>query len=185
MTEKERKIELAYIQNAKKDPKHFGFLYEKYYEQIFIFIFKKIQKEDITGDICSKTFMKAMMNIEKYEDRGFPFSSWLYRIASNEVNMHFRKQKKEILIEINENSVIQLAAEIEVGNKDEQLTQILSGLEKLPLEKSQLIELRFFEELSFKEIGGIFDIPEATAKMRVYRILKELQNTINKGNNPA
>ena len=185
MTEKERKIELAYIQNAKKDPKHFGVLYEKYFEQIFIFIFKKIQQEDTTGDICSKTFMKAMMNIEKYEDRGFPFSSWLYRIASNEVNMHFRKQKKEVLVEINENSIIQLASEIEIENKEEQLAQILNGIEELPLEKSQLIELRFFEELSFKEIGGIFDIPEATAKMRVYRILKELKTNITKGKNPS
>ena len=176
MTEKERKIELAYIQNAKENPKHFGFLYEKYYEQIFIFIFKKIQEEDTTGDVCSKTFLKTMMNIDKYEDRGFPFSSWLYRIASNEVNMHFRKQKKEVTVE---------ATEIEVDIKEEQLSQILLGMEELPLEKSQMIELRFFEELSFKEIGGIFDIPEATAKMRVYRILNELKTKITQGQDPA
>lgn len=77
MNEKEKHIELTYIQKAKEDKKYFGFLYEKYFQQLFIFIFKKNQNEDFAGDICSKTFMKAMMNIDKYEDRGFPFSSWL------------------------------------------------------------------------------------------------------------
>ena len=180
MTEKEKHIELSYIQKAKEDKTQFGFLYEKYFQQIFIFIFKKVQNEDISGDICSKTFMKAMMNIDKYEDRGFPFSSWLYRIASNEVNLYFRAQKKDITIQINENQVSVIAQEINLDNNEEQLHLILSKLQELPLEKSQLIEMRFFEELSFKEIGSIFDITEASAKMRVYRVIESLKSSLNK-----
>ena len=178
MTEKEKHIELSYIQKAKEDREYFGFLYEKYFQQLFIFIFKKVQNEDLSGDICSKTFMKAMMNIDKYEDRGFPFSSWLYRIASNEVNLYFRAQKKEITIQINENQVATIAQEIDLGDNEEQLHLILSKLEELPLEKSQLIEMRFFEKCSFKEIGSIFDITEASAKMRVYRIIESLKKNL-------
>ena len=177
MTDKEKHIELSYIQKAKEDKTQFGFLYEKYFQQLFIFIFKKVQNEDISGDICSKTFMKAMMNINKYEDRGFPFSSWLYRIASNEVNLYFRAQKKDITIQINENQVSVIAQEINLDNNEEQLHLILSKLQELPLEKSQLIEMRFFEGLSFKEIGSIFDITEASAKMRVYRVIETLKKT--------
>lgn len=180
MTEKEKHIELSYILKAKKDKQYFGFLYEKYFQQIFIFIFKKVQNEDLSGDICSKTFMKAMMNIEKYEDRGFPFSSWLYRIASNEVNLYFRAQKKEVTIQINENQVTAIAQEINLENSEDELLLILSKLEELPLEKSQLIEMRFFEQLSFKEIGSIFDITEASAKMRVYRVIESLKKSIKK-----
>lgn len=178
MTEKEKHIELSYIQKAKEEKKYFGFLYEKYFQQIFIFIFKKVQNESVSGDICSKTFMKAMMNIKKYEDRGFPFSSWLYRIASNEVNLYFRAQKKEITIQINENQVTSIAQEIELGNTDKDLHLILDKLQELPLEKSQLIELRFFENRSFKEIGSIFDITEASAKMRVYRVIETLKKSL-------
>jgi len=123
--------------------------------------------------------MKAMMNIDKYEDRGFPFSSWLYRIASNEVNLFFRAQKKEVTVQINENQVTTLAQEIDLGNNEENLHLILNKMEDLPLEKSQLIEMRFFEELSFKEIGSIFDITEASAKMRVYRVIESLKKIIN------
>ena len=178
MTEKEKHIELSYIQKAKEDREYFGFLYEKYFQQLFLFIFKKVQNEDLSGDICSKTFMKAMMNIDKYEDRVFPFSSWLYRIASNEVNLYFRAQKKEITIQINENQVATIAQEIDLGDNEEQLHLILSKLEELPLEKSQLIEMRFFEKCSFKEIGSIFDITEASAKMRVYRIIESLKKNL-------
>lgn len=178
MTEKERNIELEYIRKAKKDKRHFGYLYEKYYEPIFIFIFKKIQNETLTGDICSHTFIKAMSNLEKYEDRGFPFSSWLYRIASNEVNQYFRKSRKNITVEVDENSLKSLAEEIVTDDRDVQLMKILSAIEKLPLEKSQLIELRFFEELSFKEIGSIFAISEASAKMRIYRIIETLKKSL-------
>ena len=177
----EKHIELSYIQKAKEDKKQFGFLYEKYFHQLFIFIFKKVQNEDLAGDICSKTFMKAMLNIGKYEDRGFPFSSWLYRIASNEVNLYFRAQKKEITIQINENQVTEIAQEIDLDNNEEQLHLILSKLQELPLEKSQLIEMRFFEGLSFKEIGSIFAISEATAKMRIYRIIESIKISLTKG----
>ena len=181
LIEKERNIELEYIEKAKKDKRHFGYLYEKYYEPIFIFIFKKIQDENLAGEVCSLTFLKAMTNLEKYEDRGFPFSSWLYRIASNEVNQYFRKSKKNITIEVDENSLKSLAVEIETDNREKELTKILSVIEKLPLEKSQLIELRFFEELSFKEIGSIFAISEASAKMRIYRIIETLKKSLQKG----
>ena len=179
MTDKERHIELAYIEKAKTDKTQFGYLYEKYYEQIFVFIFKKIQDEDTTGDVCSKTFMKAMMHLEKYEDRGFPFSSWLYRIASNEINQYFRKSKKTITIQVNEQSLGEIAVELNVVSDEKNLSLLLTEMENLPLEKSQLIELRFFEGLSFKEIASIFDITEASAKMRVYRIIETLKSTLN------
>lgn len=178
MTEQEKHIEQDYIQKAKKDTKAFGYLYEKYYAQIFVFIFKKIQDETITGEVCSLTFLKAMTNIDKYKDLGFPFSSWLYRIASNEVNQYYRKTKKVITVEVTENSLQAMVTELELENKEEQLTLILQAMEELPLEKSQLIELRFFEEMSFQEIARIFAISEATAKMRVYRIIETIKKSL-------
>jgi RNA polymerase sigma-70 factor (ECF subfamily) len=181
LTEKEKHIELEFIQKSKENKQFFGFLYEKYYEQIFVFIFKKLQDEDITGEVCSLTFLKAMSNLEKYEDRGFPFSSWLYRIASNEVNQYFRKNKKNITVEVNEHSLTEIVEELDIENKEEQLALVLKAIEELPLEKSQLIELRYFEELSFKEIASIFAITDANAKMRIYRIIETIKKSIKRG----
>lgn len=165
------------IQLAKKQQDYFGLLYDKYFELIFRFVFKRLGgNEDLAGDITQHTFMKAMANIEKYEDRGFPFSSWLYRIAQNEVMMHFREQKKHVTVEIEERSVLDLIEEANIStsmsqDEQEQLMAILNDMEQ---EHLDLIELRFFQALSFKEIADIYSITEANAKMKIYRILEKL-----------
>lgn len=174
---KDIELELSYIKKAKDDRRFFAPLYEKYYKQIFFFVFKKVQDESITGDLTSKTFLKAMLNIDKFQYKGFPFSSWLYRIASNEVNMFFRESKKAILVEVLEKDIISIVNEFE-ETQEADLTIVLSLLEKLPNEQKELIELRFFDELSFKEIADIYEISEANAKMKVYRILSKLEKEI-------
>jgi len=169
--------ELISIEKAKKDKRYFAPLYEKYYSKIFVFVFKKVKNESLSGDICSKTFLKAMLNIGKYEYKGFPFSSWLYRIASNEVNMFFRESSKTHFVEVAENNVVAIVDEFEEV-KEINLTKVLALIELLPSEQQELIEMRFFEQLSFKEIADIFEISEANAKMKVYRILSKLEEKL-------
>jgi len=163
---------------AKEDQFHFGVLYDQYFDQIFRFVFKRLGgNEDVAGDVTQQTFLKAMANLEKYEDRGLPFSSWLYRIAQNEVSMYFRKKKKNFAVPIDENRVLEVATEASLSNEymtteqQEKLIEMLNGLESDHLD---LIELRFFQELSFKQIAEIYKISEANAKMRTYRILERI-----------
>jgi RNA polymerase sigma-70 factor (ECF subfamily) len=144
---------------AKEDAHYFGQLYQKYFDVIFRFIFKRLGG-----------------NIQKYEDRGLSFSSWLFRIAQNEVNMFFRKQKNAYSVEIEERKLNGLFDEAQITgymsvDDQEQLVQLLNELEQ---EQLDLVELRFFQEMSFKEIADIYNITEANAKMRVYRILEKL-----------
>jgi RNA polymerase sigma-70 factor (ECF subfamily) len=165
------------IQLAKKESRYFGVLYERYFEQIFRFVFKRLGgDEDLAGDITQQTFMKAMANIVKYEDRGLPFCSWLYRIAQNEVSMHFRTLKKNYTVAVDENRIKEVAAEASLSGymtieEQEKLIQLINELDEGQME---LIELRFFQEMSFKEIAEIYNITEANAKMRTYRILEKI-----------
>ena len=169
--------EAEIIALAKSDVRHFGQLYENYFDTIFRFIYKRLGgNEAETGDLCQQTFLKAMANIHRYEDRGLSFSSWLYRIAQNEVNMFFRKQKNAYSVEIEERKLTGLFDEAQITgymsvDDQEQLVQLLNELEQ---EQLDLVELRFFQEMSFKEIADIYNITEANAKMRVYRILEKL-----------
>jgi RNA polymerase sigma-70 factor (ECF subfamily) len=89
-SEEDLRKELMQIEAARVDPDAFGVLYEKYYRQIFIFIHRRTDNEELTADLCSLTFLKAMLHLSKYQHRGLPFSSWLFRIALNEVHMFFR-----------------------------------------------------------------------------------------------
>lgn len=163
---------------AKNDQRYFGPLYDKYFEQIFRFVFKRLGgNEEVAGDLTQQTFIKAMANMEKYEDRGLPFSSWLYRIAQNEVSMYFRQQKKNYSVAVDENRIADLAEEAELDmsymsiDDQEKLVELLNQLNESQLE---LIELRFFQELRFQDIADIYNITEANAKMKIYRILEKI-----------
>lgn len=166
------------IRKAQDDHRHFGTLYEKYFEQIYRFIFKRLGgNEEASGDLVQQTFIKAMANLNKYEDRGLPFSAWLYRIAQNEVNMYFRAQKKQYYVEINDRQLAGLLEETTGSHTFsqgdiEQLVGIINNLEETQLD---LIELRFFQEMSFREIAAIYNITEANAKMRLYRLLEKIK----------
>lgn len=178
VSEAEIKNELKQIEAAKRDPDQFGPLYDRYHDQIFRFIFKRVQDLDLTADICSTVFLKAMLNIKKYQFRGLPFSAWLYRIASNEVNMHFRSEKKVVKVEVREQDVKVLMTEAESTDSDEDMRHMLHALSQLPPELSQLIDWRFFEKMSFAEIGEILGISEDNAKVRTYRTIKKLKTMI-------
>lgn len=162
---------------AKKKSQYFGVLYDRYFDQIFRFVFKRLGgNEEIAGDLTQQTFIKAMGHLNKYEDRGLPFSSWLYRIAQNEVSMFFRQQKKAFSVSIDEGRLMDMAGEANLTgymSSDEQEKLVLM-LNQLNQDQLDLIELRFFQELSFKEIAEIYDITEANAKMKTYRILEKI-----------
>jgi len=85
--------EIAIIERAKLNPAHFAPLYKKYHEVIFRYIFKRVDEEETAYDITSCVFIKAITNLPKYEYRGIPFSSWLFRIAKSELYQSFRDKK--------------------------------------------------------------------------------------------
>ena len=172
------KAELQEIEAAKKNSARFAPLYDRYYKQIFLFIFKRTSHRDLAGDLTAQTFLKAMVNLKKYEFRGYPFSSWLYRIAVNEINMYYRSLKKQVTVEIRESDVLLMMDEMEVGMDEDRQQMLVSALNELDAESTQLIECRYFEQMSFNEIGSVFNITEANAKVRVYRILKKLKKII-------
>lgn len=173
--------DLKFIAAAKKDVRAFAGLYDKYFERIFIFIFKRVQDEAVAGDVCQDAMLKAMHNIQKYEDRGYPFSAWLYRIASNEVNLYFRKQKKMVTVEVEDRHVKEVMIEIKIGDTEEVSDQdkLMMMMSNLKPEHAEIIELRFFMQYSFKEIAEFYAISEANAKMRLYRILEKIKNSWN------
>lgn len=179
-SEQDIKNDEQWIIAAKKNPEKFSFLYDKYFEQIFNFIFRRIDEEDITADLTSQTFLKALQSIKKYQNRGLPFSAWLYRIATNEVNKHYRRKKRRFVFSLEENLIKNLiASEEDQLESDENLQKLITTLEDLDTNDVIILELRFFEERNFKDIAYILDITESSAKMRTYRAIEKLKKKIN------
>jgi RNA polymerase sigma-70 factor (ECF subfamily) len=172
--------ELKQIKAAQLNPARFAPLYDRYYKPIYIFIFKKVRDQELAGDLTSQVFLKAMLNLKKYEYKGFPFSSWLYRIAANEVNMHYRKSNKVMKVAVRESDVITLMGEMDESDTRENEQQLMiQALRELSDEHVELVELRFFQKYSFKEIGEILGLSEGNAKIKLYRVLDRLKKAIN------
>jgi RNA polymerase sigma-70 factor (ECF subfamily) len=175
-TAQQHLLEEEVIEKAKKDPKAFRSLYEKYYKQIFLFIHHRVGNRDQSADITSQVFLKAMMNIERYQFRGLPFSSWLYRIAVNECNTFFRKNKRERFVVLEDEHVGNMVDEMFGESvQDELRVKLPFILEKLKPHELHLIELRFLESRPFKEVAEILDITETYAKVRTYRVLDKMK----------
>ncbi len=175
MSEEEIRTEAALLEKAKKDPRVFGTLYEKYFDRIFNYLLRQTDDEDLAGDLCAQTFVNALNHLNKYEFRGVPFSAWLYKIASNEVNKHYRQSKGKKIFSIEEVR-IKVLVETSDDRWDEELVgRLMEFMKDLPVDMLQVLELRFYEDRDFKEIAYILDITESGAKMRTYRALDKLR----------
>ena len=85
MTGEQMQTEYEVVLQAKSDPEKFRSLYDTYYEPIFRFVYQRLENKDLAFDTTSQVFLKALTNLHKYEFKGVPFASWLYRIARSEV----------------------------------------------------------------------------------------------------
>ncbi|HEX8059915.1 MAG TPA: sigma-70 family RNA polymerase sigma factor [Cyclobacteriaceae bacterium] len=179
MTYSELDKERDIIERSRKDPGAFGELYEIYFDRIFNFVYRQTDDEELAGDLCSQTFINALNSLSRYEFRGIPFSAWLYRIARNEINKHYRKNKRKNVFSIEEVKVRELIERSD-ENWDEELVQkLINFMKDLPTDMLQVLELRFFEDKDFKDIAFILDITESGAKMRTYRALDKLRQNFN------
>ena len=166
------------IAAAKADPARFAALYERYFTDIFRFVLRRVQHRELTADLTQQTFLKAMLALSKYEPRGLPFRAWLYRIALNEVRMHWRK-KKEVLIDISYREVKGLSVEMGLDLDEPEMQRLARAMEKLDDERARLIELRYMDGLSFAELGSVLGIGEDAAKMRTHRVLATLRTYLS------
>ncbi len=172
--------ELQIIEKAKLNPAHFAPLYKKYHEAIFRYVIKRVDEEEAAFDITSCVFIKALTNIQRYEFRGVPFSSWLFRIAKSELYQSFRDSKAKRTVNIDSIQVAQLVEDFTEVYSEENKAKLLKALPLLKDNQLQLIEMRFFEKRSFREIGEIIGLTENNTKVKTFRALVKLKDIFNK-----
>jgi RNA polymerase sigma-70 factor (ECF subfamily) len=121
-----------------------------------------------------------MNNFVRYEYRGVPFSSWLYRIAKSEVYQSFREKKAKRTVNIETIQLEGFIEEWEEDSKDENRKILLKIIGELKEEEVQLVEMRYFEKRSYREIGEILDLTENNAKVKTHRVLNKMKKTYKK-----
>lgn len=179
--------EKTLVEKAKTSPAAFGKLYDLYYTKIFNYALRRTGEVAVAGDITSDTFFKAMKNLSKFKWQGVPFSSWIYKIASNEINSYFRKKRFCSLsldflynkhgFEVVDNTNLQeeyIKAQKQLG-QHEDFQQAQNMLKKLPGKYQEVIILRFFENKKINEISQITGKNNNTVKSLLKRGLNKLK----------
>jgi RNA polymerase sigma-70 factor (ECF subfamily) len=163
------------------DSDAFGQLYDLYMVKIYNYVFYRVHSQMDAEDITAKVFIRALKNIHRYEDRGYPFSAWLYRIAHNLVANWYRDMGKQPLLSIDEYQEKDLSVfvnpEKAIARTDEE-EKLLYFIGSLPEERQQLIILKFVDGLSNTEIGQIMNRTEGAIKSLYHRTLVSLRKTI-------
>ena len=172
--------ELEWIARAKDDPSAFGPLYKTYYEMIFRYVYQRMDDREACNDVVSQIFVKAMQHLHRYEYRGLPFSSWLFRIAKSEVHQYFRDNKAERVVNVESLQLFEVMGELDEDESEINKRKLMRALGQLKENDLQMLEMRFFEGRSFKEIGEILEITETNAKVRSFRALERLKTLFNK-----
>ncbi len=180
--------EHSIVNRAKKDPEAFGILFEKYYHPIFGYVLRRTEDWNVSNDITSEVFLKAFKSLWRYRWQGISFASWLYRIATNELRMYFRKGRRHIMsldqlmqdtgFEPVDPQTLQeekAEAERKLRQYDEFLA-IRSRMIELPTKYQDVLSLRYFERKSVKEIGEILNMKEGTVKSLLSRGVAKLKN---------
>ncbi len=181
-SKEEISTEYHLVSKCQQNPKYFAAIYEKYYEPLYLFVYKRVDNEAATDDLVAKVFMRCLMHIKQYKFQGVPFSAWMYKIAINEINQFFRKQKKlSRTVSMQQQHVDQLYEYIDhQGPQFDPNVIVAALLESLSAKELQFIELRFFEQYSFKEMAYLLGTTEGNAKIKTYRILDKLKKVAHK-----
>ena len=167
------------VQAAQANPARFRPLYERYYEPIYRFVYRRTSDSDLSADLSSQVFLKALQRLSGYEYRGVPFSAWLFRIASNEVAQHFRDSRNQRTVSVEDHTLIEVAEEMELDEDLWQVDDLIGAMDLLKPSDIEVIELRFFEQRPFKEVAEILGITESNAKVKTYRILERLKKHLS------
>jgi RNA polymerase sigma-70 factor, ECF subfamily len=177
------------VSQAQKAPDAFARLYDQYYPRIFGYVLRRSANLEAAQDITSETFLRALGKLWQFQWRNVSFSSWLYKIATNEVRQYFRKAeyKKSVSLEELQEQGFELLSphdpENELIEAQEKLEQHQEFLEvqqrivRLPARYQEVITLRFFEKKQIKEIAEILGKREGTIKSLLHRAVEKLRET--------
>lgn len=172
-----RAEERQLVQMAAEDPSAFGELYEQNVRKIYSYIYYRTGNHHDAEDLTARVFQRALKHIGRYEDKGVPFSAWLYRIAHNVVANWHRDRSRRPVVPFDEKLLLPTGAkhpEAQTIDREE-VDVLLERIRNLPEDRQELLILKFVERLSNAEIGAIMGRTEGAIKSLYHRTLTVLR----------
>jgi RNA polymerase sigma-70 factor, ECF subfamily len=165
------------VEKAKSDDAAFEQLYYHYFPKIYSYVMKRVGSRETAEDIVSDVFTKAFANLKKYQSRGFSFGAWLYRIATNALTDHYRKQARHP--ELKDDDAMEREPSHNSTEEQAKTNSDRAAIEKvlvrLPERYSQAVYLRYFAEMEIYEVAEVMKVSKAHASVLIHRALESFK----------
>lgn len=163
----------------EKDQQAFATLMKRYKKAVYFMILKMIRDADDAEDLTMEAFAKAFRNLHKFK-KDYTFSTWLFRIATNNTIDFIRKKKLKTMslnstMSDDSGNSVNIDVEDDENNpqdefiKSQRIEMVRIFVDKLPAKYRKLVQLRYFDELSYEEIAVELDKPLGTVKAQLHR----------------
>ena len=165
---------------SRAEPGALGTLYDRYVERIYAYIYHRVGQADLAEDLTGQVFMRMLEAVRSGKGWRTSFSGWLYRIAHNLVIDHYRRKHRATLVDIDDAEPVQAQAGDPVRSVENlyERERLRTALAKLTEEQSQVISLRFLEDLSIAEAAQIMEKTEGAVKALQYRAVLALRRVM-------
>ncbi len=172
--------EIAIRRAADGDTEAFSILYERYVRRIYNYIYYRTGSTFDAEDLTEKVFYRALGHIRDYHHRGLPFSAWLYRIAHNLVANWHRDNRRRREVPLEDHTHIEHRGDHPETSlvKNQEIENLLHSIRSLPVDRQNLLILKFVERLSNEEIAQILGKSEGAIKSLYHRTLLSLRDTL-------
>jgi len=162
------------VEAAKEDPSRFGELYEKNFERVYAFIASRVGNRDETQDLTSEVFHRAFANLPRFEWRGLPFATWLFKIAANQVADRFKKAANDLFVSDIFDYLPEPSTDFNL-EEIEHRAQLFRLVERLPEDQRRVVRMRFAEEKSIREIAKELGRTTGAVKQLQFRAYQKLR----------
>ena len=165
-----------------------GQLVARWERPLYRFVFRMLPRPEDAQEICQETFLRVLKKAHRFRE-GSRFSTWMYQIALNLCRDRMRKRRRWSRV-MDESREIDERIDAATGSaavdgdpsagieRRERSAAVLAALERIPVEQREVLVMKEFEGLKFREIAEILDCPESTVKSRMYYGLNGLRTVL-------
>ena len=160
------------IEAAQADPARFLELYDRYVDRVYAYVSRRAGSRAVAEDVTSAVFEQALTHLPRFEWRGVPFSAWLFRIAANALADHWKREGRS-----SSEAPPDVPDEREYQERERRVS-LFQLVDRLPETQRQVIQMRFIEERSIREVAAALDRSEGAVKQLQLRALENLRKSI-------
>ena len=166
------------VEAAQRDPARFAELYEEHFDRVYAYVVRRVRHRHQAEDVTSEVFQQALANLARFEWRGVPFAAWLFRIAANAIADRAKRAARERGTPAPEPGEDPEPA----LERIDELARLYRQVRELPADQRRVIEMRFAEEKSIRDIAAELMRSEGAVKQLQFRAVQSLRESMGRAN---